>query len=86
MIIGDANAAIDKILHMQGMFGITRFSAFMDVGGPEHLSIFKFIKIFGTKIAPKVERLLETNAKDSIIPTFVITNGGTARNFERTPA
>lgn len=54
LIIGDANEAIDKILRMQELFGLTRFSAHMDVGGPSHQSLMKSIEIFGTKIAPKV--------------------------------
>ncbi len=54
LIIGDANQAIDKILNMHELFGITRFSAHMDVGGPTHQSLMKSIEIFGTKIAPKV--------------------------------
>ncbi len=43
LIIGDANEAIDKILQMQEMFGLTRFSAHMDVGGPSHASLIKSI-------------------------------------------
>jgi probable LLM family oxidoreductase len=58
LIIGDANEAIDKILHMQEMFGLTRFSAHMDVGGPSHQTMMKSIEIFGTKIAPKVREAL----------------------------
>ena len=58
LIIGDANEAIDKILHMQELFGLTRFSAHMDVGGPTHHSLMKSIEIFGTKIAPKVRAAL----------------------------
>jgi probable LLM family oxidoreductase len=54
LIIGDANEAIDKILKMQEEFGLTRFSAHMDVGGPSHQSLMKSIEIFGTRIAPKV--------------------------------
>lgn len=54
LIIGDANEAIDKILQMQEMFGLTRFSAHMDVGGPSHQSLMKSIEIYGTRIAPKV--------------------------------
>jgi probable LLM family oxidoreductase len=53
-LFGDANEAIDKILHMHEMFGLTRFSAHMDVGGPSHAMLMKSIEIFGTKIAPKV--------------------------------
>jgi len=40
------------------MFGLTRFSAHMDVGGPSHASLMKSIEIFGTKIAPKVREAL----------------------------
>ena len=58
LIIGDANEAIDKILQMQEMFGLTRFSAHMDVGGPSHQSLMKSIEIYGSKIAPKVREVL----------------------------
>lgn len=58
LIIGDTNEAVDKILQMQEMFGLTRFSAHMDVGGPSHKSLMKSIEIFGTKIAPKVREAL----------------------------
>ena len=59
LIIGDANEAIDKILQMQELFGLTRFSAHMDVGGPSHQSLMKSIEIFGNKIAPKVREALK---------------------------
>ena len=59
LIIGDANEAIDKILQMQELFGLTRFSAHMDVGGPSHVSMMKSIEIFGTTIAPAVRKALE---------------------------
>ncbi len=59
LIIGDANEAIDKILYMHELFGLTRFSAHMDVGGPPHASLMKSIEIFGTKIAPKVREALK---------------------------
>lgn len=59
LIIGDANEAIDKILHMHELFGLTRFSAHMDVGGPSHTYMMKSIEIFGTKIAPKVRAALK---------------------------
>lgn len=57
-VIGDADEAVDKILQMQEMFGLTRFSAHMDVGGPSHEMLMKSIEIFGTKIAPKVREAL----------------------------
>ncbi|HQZ76070.1 MAG TPA: LLM class flavin-dependent oxidoreductase [Chitinophagaceae bacterium] len=58
LIIGDADEAIDKILQLQELFGLTRFSAHMDVGGPSHASLLKSIEIYGTKIAPKVREAL----------------------------
>ena len=59
LIIGDANETIDKILAMESMFGLTRFSAHMDVGGPSHSAMMKSIELFGTKIAPKVREALK---------------------------
>lgn len=59
LIIGDANEAIDKILHMQELFGLTRFSAHMDVGGPSHKLMMKSIEIYGSKIAPAVRKALD---------------------------
>lgn len=61
LVIGDANAAIDKILNMHEMFGLSRFSAHMDVGAPSHATLMKSIEIFGTKIAPKVREALVTH-------------------------
>jgi len=46
-------------LHMQEIFGLNRFSAHMDVGGPSHISMMRSIEIFGTKIAPKVREALK---------------------------
>jgi probable LLM family oxidoreductase len=59
LIIGDVNEAIDKILYLQEMFGLTRFAAHMDVGGPSHASLMKSIELFGTKIAPKLREALK---------------------------
>jgi probable LLM family oxidoreductase len=56
-IIGDASEAIDKILYMKELFGLTRFSAHMDVGGPSHGSLMESIEIFGSKIAPKLREV-----------------------------
>lgn len=56
LVIGDASEAIEKILYMKEMFGLTRFSAHMDVGGPAHDKMMKSIEIFGTKIAPEVRK------------------------------
>ncbi|HSK14331.1 MAG TPA: LLM class flavin-dependent oxidoreductase [Phnomibacter sp.] len=58
LIIGDAAQAIDKILQLQEMLGLTRFAAHMDVGGPSHAALMRSIEIFGTKIAPAVRKAL----------------------------
>lgn len=59
LVIGDANEAIDKILYLQELFGLTRFSAHMDVGGPSHSLLMKSIEIFGNRIAPKIRAALK---------------------------
>ena len=60
LLISDASEAVDKILRLQEMFGLTRFSAHMDVGGPSHKSLMRSIEIFGTKIAPKLREAAGT--------------------------
>lgn len=60
LIIGDAYEAVEKILQMKELFGLTRFSAHMDVGGPSHAAMMKSIEIYGDKIAPKVREALKT--------------------------
>lgn len=62
LFIGDENEMIDKILHVQELFGLTRFAAHMDVGGPSHKDIMKSIEVYGTKIAPKVREALKKRA------------------------
>jgi len=58
LLIGDPSEAIDKILYLREMFGLTRFSAHMDVGGPSHQTLMKSIELFGTKIAPAVRKAI----------------------------
>lgn len=59
LFIGEPNEMIDKILYVQEMFGLTRFAAHMDIGGPSHKDMMKSIEIYGTKIAPKVRESLK---------------------------
>lgn len=59
LIIGDANEAVDKILELHDLFGLTRFSAHMDVGAPSHERMMKSIEVLGTQIAPKVREALK---------------------------
>jgi len=59
LLIGEPEQVIDKILYLHEMFGLDRFAAHMDVGGPAHKDMMKAIEIYGTKIVPKVKEALK---------------------------
>ncbi len=59
LIVGDVNESVDKILHINELFGLTRFSAHMDVGSPDHKDMMRAIELYGTQIAPKVREALK---------------------------
>ncbi|MXV37927.1 LLM class flavin-dependent oxidoreductase [Flavobacteriaceae bacterium Ap0902] len=59
LIVGDVNMAIDRILQAIETLGLTRFSAHMDVGAPDHERMMKSIELYGNKIAPKVREALK---------------------------
>jgi len=59
LVIGDADYAVEKILHCIETFGLTRFSAHMDTGSPNHADMMKSIEMYGTQIAPKVRQALQ---------------------------
>src|SRR6218665_1947440 len=56
LFVGDPSALTDKILAAQELFGLTRFMAHMDVGGPPHKDLMHSIELFGTKVAPAVRK------------------------------
>ncbi len=58
LIIGDVNESVDKILQIQETFGLTRFSAHMDVGSPDHSKMMKAIELYGKEIIPQVKKSL----------------------------
>ncbi len=58
LFVGDPSEITDKILEVQEMFGLTRFVAHMDTGGPPHSDIMKSIELFGTKVAPAVRKAI----------------------------
>lgn len=55
LIIGDVEQSVEKILQFKEDFGLTRFSAHMDVGSPDHAQMMKAIEIYGNEIIPKVK-------------------------------
>ncbi|HTN46042.1 MAG TPA: LLM class flavin-dependent oxidoreductase [Flavipsychrobacter sp.] len=58
LVIGDAKEATEKILEMKELFGLTRFSAHLDVGAPQHEKMMESIELFGQEIAPAVRKAL----------------------------
>ncbi len=56
LIIGDVQQSTEKILSLIENFGLTRFSAHMDVGSPDHKMMMKSIEIFGDKIVPEIRK------------------------------
>lgn len=58
LVVGDVNQSVEKILHIIELFGLTRFSAHMDVGSPDRTDMMKAIELYGTKIVPKVKEAL----------------------------
>ncbi|MDI3520039.1 MAG: hypothetical protein PWR04_27 [Anaerophaga sp.] len=59
LYMGDATEVTDKILKTIEMFGLTRFIAHIDVGGPTHKQLMKAIELFGTKVVPEIRKALK---------------------------
>ncbi len=59
LFVGDPSEITDRILQVTEMFGLTRFVAHMDTGGPPHADIMKSIELFGTKVAPAVREAVK---------------------------
>ncbi|MFO8001920.1 MAG: LLM class flavin-dependent oxidoreductase, partial [Marinilabilia sp.] len=58
LYMGDPQEVTDKILETIEMFGLTRFIAHLDVGGPSHKDLMKTIELFGSKVAPEIREAL----------------------------
>jgi len=56
LLVGDANLVTDKILLMKEMFGMTRFTAHIDVGGPDHLKTMRAIELLGKQVMPQIKK------------------------------
>lgn len=59
LIVGDVNQSVDKIVSIVKEFGLTRFSAHMDVGSPSHKDMMKSIEMYASKIIPRVKEALK---------------------------
>ncbi len=56
LFMGDPSQVIDKIIATIEMFGLTRFVAHIDVGGPTHKEMMKTIELYGTEVLPEVRK------------------------------
>ena len=54
LLIGDPEAAAEKILYQHELFGHDRYCAQFSVGSMPHADVMKAIELFGTKVAPVV--------------------------------
>lgn len=59
LFMGDVHQVAEKIIQTIEMFGLTRFIAHMDVGGPSHKEMMKAIELYGTKVLPEVRRAVK---------------------------
>lgn len=59
LYMGEPNAVTDKILQTIELFGLTRFVAHIDVGGPQHKDLLKAIELYGDKVLPAVRKALK---------------------------
>lgn len=55
LLVGDANLVVDKIMQLKEISGMTRFTAHIDVGGPDHLKTMKAIEILGKQVMPQIK-------------------------------
>ena len=56
LLVGNAQEAIDKILRMHELFGLSRYSVQLTVGPTPHEAVLRAIEIYATEVAPVVRR------------------------------
>lgn len=56
LFMGDPVQVTEKIIKTIEMFGLTRFVAHIDVGGPSHKELMKTIELYGDKVIPEVRK------------------------------
>ncbi|PWD99533.1 LLM class flavin-dependent oxidoreductase [Marinilabilia rubra] len=54
LYMGEPNEVADKISNTIEMFGLDRFIAHIDVGGPKHKDLMKSIELYGSKVVPQL--------------------------------
>lgn len=56
LVMGNTNEVAEKTIEMIEMFGLTRFLAHIDTGGPTHKQLMHTIEEFGSKVIPQVKK------------------------------
>lgn len=56
LFMGNPDEVTEKIINVIEFFGLTRFVAHLDVGGPSHKELMRTIELYGTKVIPAVKR------------------------------
>ena len=56
LFMGAPEAVAEKIIQSIDLFGLTRFVAHLDVGGPSHKELMRTIELYGTKVIPMVKK------------------------------
>lgn len=54
LFMGDPDLVAGKIIRTIEMFGLTRFVAHLDVGGPSHIDLMNTIERYGKKVLPQI--------------------------------
>lgn len=56
LFMGNPDEVTEKIINVIELFGLTRFVAHLDVGGPSHKELMRSIELYGTKVIPVVRK------------------------------
>lgn len=56
LFMGEAEAVAEKIIHTVELFGLKRFIAHLDNGGPKHSDLMKCIELYGGEVLPMVRK------------------------------
>lgn len=56
LFMGSPEEVAEKIIYAIELFGLTRFIAHLDVGGPSHKELMRTIELYGTKVIPMVKK------------------------------
>lgn len=58
LFMGDVHQVAEKMIEAISYFGLTRFIAHLDVGGPSHKEMMKAIELYGAEVMPIVRKAI----------------------------